>query len=63
MENRPCLHRGYKDLGPVGRVVVAFLAADRAILSVEKNTLANVDLHITVGCLGAFACTVAKGAL
>ena len=57
------LHRRYEDFWPVGRVMMAFLAAQGTVFSVQKYALADVDLHVAVGCLGALAGASAKGAL
>ena len=43
------LHRGDENLWPVRRVMMAFLAAERAVLPVKENALADVDLHVAVG--------------
>jgi hypothetical protein len=42
---------------------VALFTAYRAVLSVQKYALANVDLQITLGRVRAFAGSVAKGTL
>jgi len=42
---------------------MALFAAYRAVLSVQKYALANVDLQITLGRIRAFAGPVAKRAL
>ena len=43
--------------------MMAFLAAYRAVLSVEDYALANVDLHVALGRRSALARSVAKWAL
>jgi hypothetical protein len=42
---------------------MAFLAAQRAVLPVEEYALANVRLHVTLGCLCKFAGAIAKGTI
>ena len=43
--------------------MMTFLAAQGTVLSVQKYALADVDLHVAVGCLRTLARAVAKGAL
>ena len=54
------LHRGDEDSWPVRGVVVAFLAAERAVFPVKEHALANVRLHVTFGGLCVLAGAVAK---
>jgi hypothetical protein len=42
---------------------MAFFAAQRAVLPVKEDALANVRLHITLGGLGEFTSAVAKRAI
>ena len=42
---------------------MAFFAAQRTVLPVEEDALANMGLHITLGGLGEFASAVAKRAI
>jgi hypothetical protein len=61
---KSCLsHWGYQNSGPVWRVVMAFFAAQRAVLPVKENALANVGLHVTLCGLGEFSSAVAKRAI
>lgn len=57
------LHRRDQDLWAVWRVVMAALAADRAVLPVKEDALANVDLHVTFCRPARLAGTVAERAL
>lgn len=43
--------------------MVAFLAAERAILSVEKYALADMRLHVALGGRGGFTSTIAEGTI
>jgi hypothetical protein len=42
---------------------MALFAAERAVLSMQKDALADVRFHIAFCCLGEFACAVAKRAV
>jgi hypothetical protein len=42
---------------------MATLATDGTVLSVQEYALADVHIHVRLGCLGALAGAVAEGAL
>jgi hypothetical protein len=42
---------------------MTFFAAEWAVLSMQKDALADMGFHIAFCCLGGFACAVAKRAV
>jgi hypothetical protein len=57
------LERSQQYLWTIWRRVMAPLPAQRAVLTIEKNALANVWFHVTFCSLCWFASTVAKGTI
>jgi hypothetical protein len=57
------LHRRYQDFWTIRCTVMTFFAAERAVLSMQKDALADVGLDIAFCRLGEFACAVAKRAV
>jgi hypothetical protein len=54
------LHRCDEDTWTIGRVVMAFLAAERAALPVKEHALADMGLHVAFSRLRKFAGAIAK---
>jgi hypothetical protein len=57
------LHRRYEDLGTIRSIMMATLAAQRAVFPVQEYALADVRLHVALGCMGVLASAVAERAL
>ena len=57
------LHRCDEYLGTIRSIMMAFLAADGAVLPVKEYALAYVDLHVTFCRPAGLAGTIAEGTL